>query len=261
VHETDACANCLQPVAVAEQKFCPACGESTPAHRIDWHFIAHELEHSVLHMDRGILYTLKCLMLQPGELIRDYVEGRRRGIVKPLLLIMMMAALVAVLTRYVVGHDVMDASLLAGAADGVRAGGNPGVARIAAIYTSVNQWMNLHFAASTLILIPVEAAMFRLSFGRLGGLNYPEWLVITAFLTVQTFVLWVLSVPLHRSYPATMIWVVLAAMSYAIFTLIRFFKDQPWWKVTLRTLIGFGLFIVAQWIAMLMVVLWVLASS
>ena len=256
--DTDACVNCNHVATVADQKFCPACGESTPAHRIDWHFIGHELEHSVLHMDRGILYTLRRLMLQPGELIRDYIDGRRAGIVKPLLLIMMMAALVVILTKYLVGYDVMNASFLAGAAEGVRSGGNTDLMRIAAIYTSASTWMNQHFAASTLILIPVEAAMFRLSFGRLGGFNYPEWLVITAFLTVQTFVLWVLSVPLHRSYPATMIWVVLASVLYAIFTLIRLFKDQPWWKVTLRTLIGFSLFSVVQWIAMLMVVVWVL---
>jgi predicted amidophosphoribosyltransferase len=42
----DRCANCDRAIDGADQKFCPACGQPTPAHRIDWHFLAHELEHS-----------------------------------------------------------------------------------------------------------------------------------------------------------------------------------------------------------------------
>ena len=113
--------------------------------------------------------------------------------------------------------------------------------------------MNQHFAVSTLILIPLEALAFRLAFWRSGNLNYPEWLLITAFLTVQTFVLWALSLPLHRSHPSAMGWVLLASVIYAVFTLIQFFRDQPRWKITLRTLAGFGLFFVSQWVVMLVI--------
>ena len=256
--DSGGCAGCDRAIDGLDQKFCPACGQPTPAHRIDWRFVWREISHTVLEMDRGLLYTLKNLMLRPGQLVRDYIEGRRAGIVKPALLVMLMAAVVVVLTRYLVGNDVMGTSFLAGAADGMRAGGNPDTVRVAEIYASIHEWMNLHFAASTLILIPLEAAMLRLSFGRMGGLNYPEWMVITAFLTVQTFMLWALSLPLQRGHPAVMVWVLLASMGYAVFTLIRYFRDQSWWKVTLRLLVGFGLFFLAQSIAMLMVVLWVL---
>ena len=75
------CGNCGRAMDVSGQKFCPDCGQPTPAHRIDWHFLGHELEHSVLHMDRGIFYTLKNLMIRPGHMIRDYLAGRRAGIV------------------------------------------------------------------------------------------------------------------------------------------------------------------------------------
>ena len=37
-------------------------------------------------------------------------------------------------------------------------------------------WMNHHFAAYTLLLLPVEALMFKWAFRRLRHLNYPEWL-------------------------------------------------------------------------------------
>ena len=73
--DATACANCARTIDGEAQKFCPACGQPTPAHRIDWHFLAHELEHSVLHMDRGVFHTLKNLMLRPGHMMRDYLEG------------------------------------------------------------------------------------------------------------------------------------------------------------------------------------------
>lgn len=60
-------------------------------------------------MDRGILYTLKGLMLRPGHLMRDYLDGRRANHVKPMLLVMMMAAVVVLLTKYVAGTVPLDA--------------------------------------------------------------------------------------------------------------------------------------------------------
>ena len=95
--DSSRCANCDRAIDGTDQKFCPACGQPTPAHRIDWHFLGHEFEHSVLHMDRGILYTLKNLMFRPGHLIRDYIDGRRAQHVKPLLLTMVSAAFVVFL--------------------------------------------------------------------------------------------------------------------------------------------------------------------
>ena len=71
--EARECANCGRAIDGVEQKFCPACGQPTPAPRIDWRFMRHELEHSVLQMDRGILYSLKELMLRPGRLMRDHL--------------------------------------------------------------------------------------------------------------------------------------------------------------------------------------------
>ena len=242
--DASTCINCGRAVAGAEQKFCPACGQPTPVHRIDWHFLGHELEHSVLHMDRGILYSLKELMLRPGHLMRAYIEGRRANQAKPLLLIMVMAAVVVFLTRYLLGEGVMDrlaAPLPAGAAEADRA-----IAIAMKATELVKAWTNQYFALYTLLLLPFEAAAFRLSFGRFAGFNYPEWLVITAFLTVQAFVFWVLMLLLHRWLPHPELWMTLASILFAIFSLIQLFRTRPWWKTLLRAALGFGLFFVVS---------------
>ena len=260
--EMQDCGNCSRAIDGPEQKFCPACGQPTPAHRIDWHFLGHELEHSVLHMDKGILYSLKGLMLRPGRYIRDYMEGRRAKQVKPLLLIMILAAAVVLLGKYFLDGDVTGAKLAAAAAADAAAKGDLVGARQARAAAAINAWMSHHFAASTILLLPLEAAMFRLAFGRVGGLNYPEWLVITAFLTVQTFVLWLLSMPLHSGHPEALGWLVMASIAYAVFTFAQFFEGYPLWKTVLRTLVGFGLFMVAsQVVASIVAATWVLLGD
>ena len=115
--EATGCANCGRAIDGAEQKFCPACGQPTPASRIDWRFMRHEFEHTVLQMDRGILYSLRNLMLRPGHFIRDYIEGRRARHVKPLMLIMILAAALVFLARYFLEGDVVGAPVAMGGAD------------------------------------------------------------------------------------------------------------------------------------------------
>ena len=40
--------------------------------------IWHEVVHALFHLDHSILALLKGLLLRPGHLARDYVEGRRK---------------------------------------------------------------------------------------------------------------------------------------------------------------------------------------
>lgn len=242
--DASTCINCGRAVSGAEQKFCPACGQPTPVHRIDWHFLGHELEHSVLHMDRGILYSLKELMLRPGHLMQAYLEGRRANQAKPLLLIMVMAAVVVFLSKYLVGEGVMD-----GIASSVPAGNGDvakGMAAAMKAAERVAAWMNQYFALFTLLLLPLEAAAFRLAFHRFAVFNYPEWLVVTAFLTVQTFVFWTLMVVLHRWLPQPLMWVTLISILFGIFSLIQLFREHVWWKTLLRAMLGFGLFFIVS---------------
>ncbi len=238
------CANCDRAIDNADQKFCPACGQPTPAHRIDWHFLGHELEHSVLHMDRGLLYSLKHLMLRPGHFIRDYIEGRRAHHVKPLLLIMILAAALVFLARYFLEGDVVGLAVAMGGTAGAGAGadGPFDPARLFSALEVVTGWMNRNYAVATLLLLPFEAAAFKLAFRRVGHLNYPEWLVITAFLTVQTFVVMAFAVPAEHWFPQVRSWALSLAVVYSVFSLMQFFRPYPRWKAVLRSLLGFGLF-------------------
>ena len=237
---SSSCINCDRASAGADQKYCPNCGQPTPVHRIDWHFLGHELEHSVLHMDRGILYSLKQLMLQPGRLLRDYIEGRRGNQVKPLLLITMMAAAVVLLNRLIAGGTMMDTGVSEALAAGQAVPAE--LLRLMAASHSVAAWVDSHFAAFTLMLLPIEALVFWQVFRRYSRLNYPEWLVMITLLTVQVFVIWSVLVLLYRWLSQAQLVAALLGMIYNAFSLVHFFQDRPVWSTLWRTAVALAVF-------------------
>lgn len=81
-------ANCVQCETPLLGNFCHQCGQAKHLHRIDGHFVWHELMH-VLHVEKGIFYTIRELLLRPSATIRNYIEEDRNRLVKPLLFLIL----------------------------------------------------------------------------------------------------------------------------------------------------------------------------
>lgn len=79
------CQSCHQPV---NSNYCGNCG--TPVHlkRVDSHYVLHEIQH-LLHLEKGILYTIKQLLIHPGKSIREFITSNRGRLVKPVLFIIL----------------------------------------------------------------------------------------------------------------------------------------------------------------------------
>lgn len=77
------CKNCNNE---ANLNYCPNCGQPVNLERINGHYIIHEIEH-VLHFERGILYTIKELITNPAQNIRNYLTENRNRLVKPIIFI------------------------------------------------------------------------------------------------------------------------------------------------------------------------------
>jgi hypothetical protein len=78
----DVCTDCGEPVS---GKFCSNCGQPTHVHRSLLH-LGEELLHGVMHFDARIWRTLPLLLLNPGRLTREWIQGRRTRYVSPLAL-------------------------------------------------------------------------------------------------------------------------------------------------------------------------------
>ncbi|WP_419254762.1 DUF3667 domain-containing protein [Caulobacter sp. ErkDOM-YI] len=75
-----ACTDCGQTVS---DNFCAHCGQPTHVHRSLLH-LGEELLHGVMHFDGRIWRTVPLLVLNPGRLTREWVEGKRSRYVSPL---------------------------------------------------------------------------------------------------------------------------------------------------------------------------------
>lgn len=80
-HES-ACLNCGTPLIGSH---CHNCGQTTHVHRTLGAFF-HDLLHGVFHFEGKIWRTLPLLILRPGRLTREYIDGRRASYVSPLAL-------------------------------------------------------------------------------------------------------------------------------------------------------------------------------
>ncbi|MGV3538486.1 MAG: DUF3667 domain-containing protein [Rufibacter sp.] len=86
------CKNCNTEVTL---NYCPSCGHPAHLKRIDGHYIVHEIEH-VLHFERGILYTIRELITNPGRNIRNYLSENRSRLVKPIIFIIVTSLIYSV---------------------------------------------------------------------------------------------------------------------------------------------------------------------
>jgi len=89
------CRNCEQAVA-AGFDFCPHCGQTMHIHRINAHHLAHEVFHFFTHSDKGILQLLKWLLVKPGEVARQYIEGKRKSIFSPINFFLIVAGILVI---------------------------------------------------------------------------------------------------------------------------------------------------------------------
>jgi hypothetical protein len=60
------------------QAYCGTCGQKRIVGKITLHEIAHDLIHAFVHVDRSVLSLVRQLLLRPGAVARDFIEGRRR---------------------------------------------------------------------------------------------------------------------------------------------------------------------------------------
>lgn len=78
--------NCKTCNTLLTSKYCPNCGQPAELKRINLQYVVHEIEH-VLHFERGILYTIRELVVNPGQNVKRYLTENRNRLVKPIIFI------------------------------------------------------------------------------------------------------------------------------------------------------------------------------
>lgn len=79
-------------------KYCPECGQPSQLKRIDSHYIIHEISH-VLHFEKGILHTVKQLLVKPGKTVREFICEDRTRLVKPIIFIIITSLIYSIVVH------------------------------------------------------------------------------------------------------------------------------------------------------------------
>lgn len=242
------CKNCGQHLHL-DQKFCHNCGQNSNTHRINFHFLVHEVQHGIFHVDKGIFYTIKELFTRPGHTIREYIEGRRQSHFKPVLLIMILGTVSFFLNKLIYNdndllintsdlEELKKSKEYKDAMDGSKG------AKLLDYFMEeihrISNWINEHFALSVLILIPIFAfAMYLAYFTRNKSkrLNYAEFLVIATYLSAQTMVISIIAIPFREIIDSTVFLLMMFVVN--LWTMIQFYKNQHPFKTVLRFLASY----------------------
>jgi hypothetical protein len=156
---------CLNCKTETIGKFCYNCGQSSSVHRYTMkHLFSHDLIHGIYHVDHGILFTLKELILRPGNSIREHIQGNRTSLFHGISMIIVLLACI----HFVEGFALIKKYDLVSNED-------TNTAKL--IYSIYQKYPRLY----VLLQIPFYATISFLFF-RKSKLNYAENLVFTIYL-------------------------------------------------------------------------------
>jgi len=222
------CKNCNQ---VFKGHYCNNCGQPAETHKINAHFLWHDIQHGLLHFDAGIPYSLKQLMTRPGHSIREFIEGKRVRHFKPLSLVVVLGAFYGFLYHYF--HiDLFSNS------------GNSEVD----LY-EYNEWMATHFSWVTIATIPIYTIGTYIVF-RKQGYNFFELFVLNTFKASQRLFVQILTFPIllylnsvhHAERFSTLTYVIGILLTF--WTNIQFFNKISKTKAFFLTLLSHIIFLV-----------------
>jgi hypothetical protein len=234
--------------------FCSNCGQSAETHEMNFHFLWHDIQHGLLHVDKGLFYTIKELLTRPGNSIREFVEGKRANHFKPFSFVLVLAGLYALIYHYF-HMNVLNNKI-------VISGTDKGADELRDTVQKVIEWLGEHYAVVALAQLPIYATSTFLAFKK-SGYNYVEHLVINAFLIGQRLLVQIIFFPLFYFFRGTK-WTdnmegitTLIGIILMIWSLIQFFDKQKkmktFWQTILSYLIFIGIYIILGGATMLII--------
>lgn len=208
MHSTN-CLNCGSALELS-QHFCPQCGQKADTHRISLGHIWHDLIHAVTHADKSIFSLVWQLLLRPGTVAREYVEGKRMKYFNPFTFLILVVGIASI---------ILISSGFTNFSGNSRVPPNP-----------VSGFFNKHINLIIFLNVPF-LALFGTLFFRKGGKNFAENLVLAAYASGERSVffslviapLWML---LHTQYYLMLSVYILAWFSYYGWASSRFHNGK-----------------------------------
>lgn len=147
--------------------YCNYCGQSSQTHDINARFFLHDIQHGLLHIDKGLFYTIHQMFIRPGHTIKDYMNGKRVRHFKPISFLIVIAGLYG----FIIHYFHFDNSIVF-----KNTANNENIQRLNNIF----DWFNTHYTFNILLLLPFSSLCNYWAFYK-KGYNYFQHLIINSF--------------------------------------------------------------------------------
>ncbi len=93
------CLNCGHPLDISD-KYCPNCSQANSTKKLTLKDFFDEFFSSLINYDSKLLKTLSALLLRPGTITKDYIEGKRVSYTNPFRFLLSLAFLYFLMFTY-----------------------------------------------------------------------------------------------------------------------------------------------------------------
>lgn len=93
------CLNCTHPLNIGD-KYCPNCSQINSTKKLTLKDFFDEFFSSMISYDSRLLKTLSTLILRPGRITRDFIEGKRSRYTNPFRFLLSLAIVYFLLFNY-----------------------------------------------------------------------------------------------------------------------------------------------------------------
>ena len=93
------CLNCGH-ILDMDDKYCPNCSQANSTKKLVLRDFVDELLSSVINYDSKLLKTLYAMLLRPGTITRDYIQGKRVTYTNPFRFLLSLAFLYFLMVTY-----------------------------------------------------------------------------------------------------------------------------------------------------------------
>lgn len=224
------CKNCNN---IVKGNFCSSCGQSAKTGRINLHYLWHEIQHSIFHVDKGIFYTLKELTLRPGITIEGYLTGKRVNHFKPLAFVIILGTIYGFIAHFT--NLFPEQSIIPDF--GNNETNTPESLEYGRKFVEI---VYSHYSLSMLLLVPFLSLSSFLIFKK-SGYNYWEHLIIYSYIVGMQVVIMIILFFLY--YFVRSPWVLFASSIitylYNIWVFVQLFAKESKLKTIAKTIISF----------------------
>ena len=214
------CKNCNEPIT-GDYKYCPHCGQKSDIERLNFQQLLRDLWMAFSNTDRGILLLVRQLVYRPGKVARGYISGQRKTYFNPFSFLVIM---VAIALFFILKFE--DTAI--------------NYSKTETYEIDFLRFAFRYFNVFILLMCPIYGFLIWLFFiGR--GTNFVENLALSAYLSGQTMLYYIIIIIIFILFPSSMkilglVFGFLISFWYIV-AVLQFYQTRSAWSIIKSVLV------------------------